>query len=220
MPAGLIGKKVGMTRVFTESGEQLPVTVIRVGPCTVLGKRTQEKDQYTAIRVGFGEVKEQRLNKPVLGQFKKIGQAPTRVIREFRVAAEELGGFEVGQTLKADLFTKGQMVDVTGTSRGRGFAGVVKRHHMAGGFESHGGHEHFRHVGSIGQRKTPGRVFKNKRMPGHMGVERVTVQNLQVVEVDAANDIVLVKGAVPGHPNGLVLLRPAVKQAIRDARKK
>lgn len=219
MAAGLIGKKVGMTRVFTDSGEQVPVTVIQAGPCLVLGKRTQERDTYTAVQLGFGEVKEQRLTKPELGQYKKSGQTPKKIVREFRVEADELGNFEVGQELKADFFSRGQLIDVTGTSRGRGFAGVVKRYKFGGAIEGHGSHEHFRHGGAIGQRKSPGRVFKNKKMPGHMGNDRITVQNLEVVDIDAENNLVLVKGAVPGHPNGLVILRPAIKSAIRAATK-
>lgn len=208
-----------MTRVFTESGEQVPVTVIEAGPCLVVGKRDAEQDKYSALQLGFGDVKEQRLNKPILGQYNKSGQAPRQIVREFRVDSEELGNYELGQELKADSFSKGQLLDVTGTSRGRGFAGVVKRYKMGGAVSSHGSHEHFRHVGSIGQRKSPGRVFKNKRMPGHMGSERVTVQNLEVVDVDAENNIILVKGAVPGHPNSLVILRPAIKSQISAATK-
>ena len=147
------------------------------------------------------------------------GQAAPVLIREFRVTAEELAGFEVGQRLNADFFAQGQFVDVTGTSRGRGFAGVFKKHHMAGGVEGHGTHEHFRHVGSIGQRKTPGRVFKNKRMPGHMGSERRTIQNLKVAGVDAENNLVLIHGAIPGHPDALVMIRPSVKTRTPKAAK-
>jgi large subunit ribosomal protein L3 len=212
MAAGLLGTKVGMTRVFTENGEQVPVTVISVGACTVVGKRTLEQDKYTALRVGFGERKEVHTNKAQAGEAKKAGVKPAKVIREFRMTAEELAGFEVGQTLAIDkLFSKGQAVDVTGTSRGRGFAGVFKKHHMAGFVEGHGTHEYFRHMGAIGQRKTPGRVFKNKRMPGHMGVERVTTQNVKIVDIDTENGLVLLKGAAPGHPESLVMITPSVK---------
>jgi large subunit ribosomal protein L3 len=211
MSAGLIGKKIGMTRVFTENGEQVPVSVVVVGPCTVIGKRTLEKDKYTALRIGFGERKEKHTSKPRAGEAKKTGQKAPTLIREFRMTAEELAKFEVGQQLKADFFTKGQAIDVTGTSRGRGFAGVFKKHHMAGMVEAHGAHELYRHVGAIGQRKTPGRVFKNKRMPGHMGDEKKTIQNLKVVSIDVENNIVLVSGAIPGAPSGLITIRPSVK---------
>lgn len=212
MAAGLLGQKVGMTRVFTENGEQVPVTVLSVGACTVIGKRTLEQDKYTALRVGFGERKEVHTNKAQAGEAKKAGVKPAKIIREFRMTPEELATFEVGQALTADkLFTKGQAVDVTGTSRGRGFAGVFKRHHMSGFVEGHGSHEYFRHGGAIGQRKTPGRVFKNVRMPGHMGVDRVTTQNLKIVDVDVENGLLLIKGAVAGHPEGLVIVTPSVK---------
>ena len=213
MSAGILGRKVGMTRVFAEDGEQVPVTVVATGPCVVIGKRTQELDKYTALRVGFEDRKEKHTNKPQAGEAKKSGQKATKVIREFRVTAEEMAKFEVGQILKiSDLFTKGQFVDVVGTSRGRGFAGVVKRHKMAGFVEAHGSHEYFRHAGAIGQRKTPGRVFKNKRMPGHMGMERVTIQNLPIVDMDVENNLLLIKGAVPGHQNTLITIKPTVKR--------
>jgi large subunit ribosomal protein L3 len=211
MAAGLIGKKVGMTRVFTADGNQIPVTVVAVGPCTVVGKRTQETDEYTALRVGFGVRKDKHINKPRAGEAKKSGQAAPVAIREFRVSAEELAKFEIGQQLKADFFAKGQAVDVMGTSRGRGFAGVFKKHHMSGFVEGHGSHEYFRHGGAIGQRKTPGRVFKNKRMPGHMGVERKTIQNLKVVDFDVENNLVLIGGAIPGSPDSMIVIKPSVK---------
>jgi len=211
MAAGIIGKKVGMTRVFTADGNQVPVSVVAVGPCTIVGKRTQETDGYTAIRVGFGVRKAKHTNKAQAGEAKKSGQAAPRKIVEFRVTAEELAKFEIGQELKADFFAKDQAVDVTGTSRGRGFAGVFKRHHMAGFVEGHGSHEYFRHGGAIGQRKTPGRVFKNVRMPGHMGVEKKTIQNLKVVDFDVENSIVLIQGAIPGSPEGTIVIKPSVK---------
>lgn len=211
MAAGILGKKVGMTRVFTDKGEQVPVTVVQAGPCTVIGKRTLDTDKYSAVRVGFGKRKASRINQPRAGEAKKANVDAPQFIREFRVTPDELGGFEVGQVIKADAFEKGQSIDVTGWSKGKGFAGVVKKFRMAGMIEGHGTHEYFRHVGSIGQRKTPGRVFKNKRMPGHKGTVRVTVQNLQVVGVDVENDLLLISGAVPGAPNGLIIVRPAVK---------
>ena len=215
MALGLIGKKIGMTRVFTASGEQVPVTVLQLGPCTVVGKRTQEKDGYTALRIGFGERKDKHTTKPLAGAYKKAGVKPQRDLREFRVSVDELGKFEVGQVLKSDFFKAGQLVDVTGTSRGLGFAGVVKKFKVAGFVEAHGTHEYYRHIGAIGQRKTPGRVFKNKKMPGHKGVVKRTVQNLSVVEIDGDNSLLLVKGAVAGHANGLVIVKPAVKPGKR-----
>jgi large subunit ribosomal protein L3 len=202
-----------MTRVFTETGTQVPVTVVNAGPCTVVGKRTQETDGYTALRVGFGLRKDKHTNKPLAGEAKKAGVKSSRVIREFRVTGEELAKYEVGQTLTAsDLFVKGQAIDVVGTSKGKGFQGVVKKHKMAGFVEAHGTHEYYRHAGAIGQRKTPGRVFKNKRMPGHMGSERVSIQNLTVVDIDVENNIVLVSGAIPGVQNSLVTLKATVKR--------
>jgi len=215
MALGLIGKKIGMTRVFTAAGEQVPVTVLQLGPCTVVGKRTMEKDGYTALRIGFGERKDKHTSKPLAGEYKKSNLKPHREIREFRVTADELGKFEVGQVLKSDLFKAGQLVDVAGTSRGLGFAGVVKKFKVAGFVEAHGTHEYYRHIGAIGQRKTPGRVFKNQKMPGHKGVVRRTVQNLTVVEIDGDNSLLLVKGSVAGHANGLVLVKPAVKPGKR-----
>ncbi len=211
MPVGLIGRKMGMTRVFTDDGEQIPVTVVAVGPCVVVGKRTEEQDRYSALRVGFGERKPKHTNKPRAGEAKKSGQKAPLKIREMRLTAEELAKFEIGQELKADLFQKGQAVDVVGTSKGKGFQGVVKRHHMAGFVEGHGTHEYYRHPGSIGQRKTPGRVFLNKRLPGHMGVERTTIQNLEIAGVDVENNLLLVRGAIPGHKQAIVVVNPSVK---------
>ncbi len=220
MAAGILGKKVGMTRVFTENGEQVPVTVVEAGPCVVVGKRTLEKDKYTALRLGFGERKEKHTSKPQAGEAKAHGGKAPRTIREFRVTPEELAKYEIGQALTADkLFTKGQAIDVCGTSRGRGFQGVVKRFKMAGFVEAHGSHEYYRHPGAIGQRKTPGRVFKNKHMPGHMGMDRITIQNLKVVDVDTANNLVLVSGAIPGHPESLVTITPSVKAKNKPAKK-
>lgn len=212
MALGILGKKIAMTRVFTASGEQVPVTVIQAGPNLVVGKRTLEQDGYTAVRVGFGERKAKHTNKPLAGEMKKAGleKAP-KVIREFRVTAEELAQYEIGKPVPADLFKDGQSVDVTGITKGKGFAGVVKKFKVGGSIEGHGSHEYFRHIGAIGQRKTPGRVFKNKKMPGHQGVEKVTIQNLKIVSVDSENGLILVKGGIPGAQNGLVVIRSTVK---------
>ena len=217
---GLIGRKVGMTQVFLQDGTRVPVTVIDVSSCTVVGKRTPEKDKYSALTLGFGEVKEKSLSKARAGAFKKAGAPLRRHVKEFRVTQEEAAKLNVGDVVKADLFSKGQWVDVTGTTKGRGFQGVVKRWSFAGFKESHGTHEYRRHPGAVGQRKTPGRVYPNKKMPGRYGGEQVTSQNLEVVEVDAEKGFVLVKGCIPGHNESIVYLRPAVKQAIRAARSK
>ncbi len=217
MSQGLIGRKVGMTSLFLEDGSQVPVTVLEAGPCKVLFKRTLEKDRYSALALGFGAVRKKpdgtaRVDKPTAGRFAKLGAEPVLVTREFRVKPEEAAKVEVGAVLKADFFKKGQLVDVSGVSKGRGFSGVFKRHHMKGAArDSASSHEHHRHMGAVGQRKTPGKVWKNKRMPGRMGQYDVTVQNLAVVDVDADNNIVVVQGSVPGHDHDLVVIHPAVK---------
>lgn len=213
---GLIGKKVGMTTVFGEDGASIPVTVVEVTPNLVFGHRTQERDGYTAVQLAYGEMDEKkaerRETKPYLGQFKKKGQKAHKTIKEFRVDAKELDGFAVGSQVTVELFKKGDKVDVTGTSRGFGFAGVVKRHHMKGqARNAASAHEVHRHMGAVGQRKTPGRVFKGKRMPGHMGVEKKTVQNLRVIDVIPENGLLLISGSVPGHDKSIVVVKPSVK---------
>ncbi|MBN8471433.1 50S ribosomal protein L3 [Corallococcus exiguus] len=217
---GLIGKKIGMTQVFNDEGNLVPVTVIDVNTCLVVGKRTPEKDQYSAVTVGFGEIREKILNKPQLGFFKKASATPRRHLREFRVTAEEAASFNVGDAVKADMFTKGELVDVTGVTKGRGFSGVMRRWSFKGSqTKTHGTHEYQRHPGAIGQRKTPGRTYPNKKMPGHYGVDRVTTQNLTVVDVDVEKGLVLVKGAVAGHNDGIVIVRPSIKVAMRAQHK-
>jgi large subunit ribosomal protein L3 len=214
MPLGLIGKKLGMTQVFAKGGELVPVTVILAGPCTVMQKRTVDADGYAAVQLGFGETKAQRLTKAEREHRKKASKMPA-VLREFRDVAD----LEVGAEVKvADLFKEGDLIDVTGVSKGRGYQGVVKRHGFSGFPATHGTHEYFRHGGSIGNRTHPGRVFKNKRMAGHMGDERVTAQSLSVVAVRTEDNVLLVRGAVPGGKNGLLLIRPAVKArgVVRD----
>lgn len=204
---GLIGKKIGMTQVFAKGGELVPVTVILAGPCTVVQKRTAEKDGYEAVQLGFGEKKAQRMTKAEREHRKKAGKM-VATLREFRGGTD----LEVGGEVKvADLFKEGDLVDVTGVSKGRGFQGVIKRHGFSGFPATHGTHEYFRHGGSIGNRTHPGRIFKNKRMAGHMGAERVTTQNLAVVAVRPDDNVLLLRGAVPGSRNGLVFVRPAVK---------
>lgn len=220
MSKGVIGKKVGMTQVFSEDGNLVPVTVVDVSGCVVVGKRTPEKDKYSAVVLGFGEVKDKHLTRALAGAFKKSNSPSRRHLKEFRVSADELAAFNIGDAVKAEQFTKGQLVDVTGTTKGRGFQGVMKRWSFKGSqTKTHGTHEYQRHPGAIGQRKTPGRVYPNKKMPGHYGVEQVTTQNLTVVEVIADKGLVLLKGAIPGHNEALVYLRPSVKVALRESHK-
>lgn len=207
MAIGLIGKKIGMTQVFDGGGERVPVTVILAEPCSVVQVRTVKRDGYSAVQLGAGEKKTQRTTKAARGHLKEASKMAA-VLREFRDA----GGFEVGQEIRVEqLFKAGDVVDVTGVSKGRGFAGVIKRHHFSGFPATHGTHEYFRHGGSIGNRSFPGRVFKGKRMAGQLGNERVTIQNLSVVEVRPEENLLLVRGAVPGSRNGLVIVRKAVK---------
>jgi len=208
--AGLIGKKVGVTQVFGADGGVVPVTVIETGPCVVIQKKEIQRDGYSALQVGFGHKKSRRVNRAQQGHMAKAGKGLFQVLREFRW--EEISKYEVGQEIKvSDLFKAGDRVDVTGVSKGRGFTGVIKRWGFAGFPASHGTHEYFRHGGAIGNRSYPGRVFKGKRMAGHWGNERVSVQNLRVVAIRPESNLLLVKGAVPGSKRGLLLVRPAVK---------
>ncbi len=212
MAIGILGKKLGMTQVYVaEDGRAVPVTVMEAGPCTVVRKRSAEKNRYSALQLGFEDVKAFRVNLPRRGQFKHLGEAPKRFLREFRVDEETLGRYEEGQKVTVELFEKGDRVDVTGTSKGRGFAGVVKRHGFAGFKATHGTHEYFRHAGGIGACAYPGKVWKGQKMAGHMGAERVTTQNLEVVEVRPEENLLLLKGAVPGSMNGLVMIRKAIR---------
>ena len=203
---GLIGKKLGMTQVFAPDGTLVPVTVIQVGPCTIVQKKTAQRDGYTALQLGFGARKPQRATKPVLGHCKVAGAGPFTVLREFRI--DEVDGYEVGNTLTvAQVFEAGEFVAVVGRTKGRGFTGVIKRHGMSGFPGSHGTHEYFRHGGSIGNRSFPGRVFKGKRMAGQYGNNRMTATHLRVVEVRPDSHLLLVRGAVPGARGGMVLVR-------------
>ena len=220
MAQGLIGKKVGMTQVFTEDGNLVPVTVIDASDCVVVGKRTPEKDKYSAVTVGSGDIREKRLTQAQIGAFKKAGAPLRRHLKEFRVSADDAAKVNVGDPLKVSLFAKGQLVDVTGVTKGRGFTGVMKRWSFKGSqTKTHGTHEYQRHAGAIGQRKTPGRTYPNKKMPGHYGVDQVTVQNLIVVDVDEEKGLLLVRGGVPGHDDGTLLIRPSIKVAIRESHK-
>ena len=198
---GLIGRKVGMTQLFDEKGDIVPVTVIEAGPCTVTEIRTSERDGYTALQLGFGTNKERRFTKPVLGQFRKRNLPPSRHLREFRTG--DVAGYSIGQTLNVSLFEKGEHVDVEGTTKGRGFAGVIKRHGFVAGHASHGP-TMGREPGSIGSSAYPSRVIKGKRLPGRMGGKSLTSKNLVVAGVDAEQNVLLVRGAIPGPPNGLV----------------
>lgn len=209
MVNGIIGRKVGMTQIFEETGKAIPVTVIEAGPCPIVQLKTQERDGYQAVQLGFGKRKENKFNSPERGHFAKADVPPTQVLREFRV--ESLDGMTVGDTIDASLFSEGELVDVTGTSKGRGFTGVVKRWGFKGGRKSHGGEQDLRRPGSIGASATPSRVFKGKRMPGRYGAKRHTIQNLQVIQADPERNLLVVKGAIPGPPNGLLLIRKAVK---------
>lgn len=211
MQKGLIGKKIGMTQLFDDNGNVVPVTVLEVGPCPVVMKKTTENDGYDAIQLGFAAQKPQRVNKPMTGHFKKADVAPQRVLREFRLA--DTSAYEVGSVVKADIFAAGDRVDVVGTSKGKGTAGVIKRWNFGRLRESHGTGPCVRHGGSIGMCSDPSKVFKGKKMAGHLGHERVTVQNLDVVKVDVENNLIAVKGAVPGPKNGIVLLADSVKKA-------
>lgn len=206
---GLLGKKVGMTHLFDEEGHQVPVTVLKVGPCVVTGLKRKEKDGYDAVQLGFGDKREGRLTKPVQGFFKKAGIPPKEFVREIRT--DTLEGLAVGSELKVDHFEAGDYVDVEGISIGKGFQGVVKRHHFKGGAKSHGS-MFGRVAGSIGASSFPSRVVKGMRMPGQMGNQTVTIQNLKVVKVDAENHILAVKGAVPGVESGCVVVRTALKK--------
>lgn len=206
---GILGKKVGMTQIFDEKGEVIPVTLVEAGPCYVTQKKTLETDGYNAIQLGFGQVRQNSLNKPRTGHLKKSDAPPLRYLREFRVA--DPAAFEQGQKIDASVFEVGDRVDVTGTSKGKGFAGVVKRHGFAGGPKTHGQSDRWRAPGSAGAGSTPGRIFKGVRMAGQMGNERVTAQNLRIVLVDADKNLLAIKGAVPGAKNGLLIIQEAVK---------
>jgi large subunit ribosomal protein L3 len=219
MAIGLIGRKRGMTRVFTDAGETVPVTVIEVLPNRVTQVKSADKDGYRAVQVTYGERRPQLLSKAVAGHFSKANVAPGAKLVEFRLTEKEGTDLKAGSELKADIFKAGAAVDVTGTTIGKGFAGTMKRHNFAGGMASHGNSVSHRAPGSIGQRQTPGRVFLGKRMSGHMGTDRVTIENLRVVEVDLERNVLLIQGAVPGSSGGNVIVRPSLKAARRANRK-
>jgi large subunit ribosomal protein L3 len=219
MAIGLVGRKCGMTRVFTDAGDSVPVTVVELLPNRVTQVKTSERDGYRAVQVSYGTRRPQLLSKAVAGHYAKANIAPGRALVEFRLRDGDDAELQPGAELKVERFSAGQLVDVTGITIGKGFAGVMKRHNFAGGYASHGHSVSHRVPGSIGQRQTPGRVFPGKRMSGHMGVVRRTTENLKVVGVDAARNLLLISGAVPGAKGGQVLVRPSVK-AARLARRK
>ena len=209
MKKGLIGKKIGMTQIFDEAGNVVPVTVVEAGPCTVTQIKTMENDGYEAIQVGFGDVKVSRVNKPMKGHFDKADVAPKKTLKEFRL--DSIDGIEVGNILKADTFEVGEVVDVKGTSKGHGTAGAIKRWNFSRLRMTHGTGPNHRHAGSLGACSSPSRVFKGKKMAGHYGHETVTVQNLTVVKVDAESNLIAIKGAIPGPKGGIVVIADAVK---------
>lgn len=209
MKKGLIGKKIGMTQIFDENGKVIPVTVVEAGPCTVTQIKTMDNDGYEAVQVGFGDVKVSRVNKPMKGHFDKADVAPKKTLKEFRL--DNIEGIEVGNILKADIFEVGETVDVKGTSKGHGTAGAIKRWNFSRLRMTHGTGPNHRHAGSLGACSSPSRVFKGKKMAGHYGHETVTVQNLKVAKVDAENNLIAIKGAIPGPKGGIVVIADAVK---------
>lgn len=211
MQKGIIGKKIGMTQIFDEAGKVIPVTVVEAGPCVVVQKKTTENDGYEAVQLGFGDIRAKRVNKPLQGHFKKADVAFKRTLKEFRL--DDISGLNVGDIVKADTFAEGDIVDVSGTSKGKGFAGTIKRHNNSRIKETHGSGPVHRHAGSMGACSSPSRIFKGKGMPGHMGAEKVTVQNLEIVKIDAENNLIAIKGAIPGPKNGTVTIVDCIKKA-------
>lgn len=210
MKKGIIGKKIGMTQIFDEKGKVVPVTVIEAGPCVVVQKKTVENDGYNALQIGFGDVKPTKVNKPQKGHFDKGNVAAKRVLKEFKF--DDIDALNVGDIIKADTFESGDIVDVRGISKGKGFAGTIKRFNNARIKETHGSGPVHRHAGSMGACSSPSRIFKGKKMPGHLGHEVVTVQNLEIVKVDAENNLIAIKGAVPGPKGGTVTIANSVKR--------
>ena len=209
MQKGIIGKKMGMTQIFDENGKVVPVTVVEAGPCTVVQKKTVESDGYVAVQLGYGDISAKKVSKPAKGHFDKADVAPKRTLREFRL--DDISAMNVGDILKADVFAVGDRIDVVGTSKGKGYAGAITRWNQHRLRESHGTGPVARHAGSMGSCSTPSRVFKGKRLPGHLGAERVTIQNLKVVKVDAENNLIAIKGAIPGPKGSVVCISDSVK---------
>ncbi|MEG0769385.1 MAG: 50S ribosomal protein L3 [Ruthenibacterium sp.] len=209
MQKGIIGKKIGMTQIFDENGKVVPVTVVEAGPCTVVQKKTVESDGYVAVQLGFGDIAAKKVTKPAKGHFDKAEVAPKKMLREFRLA--DITAINIGDIIKADVFASGDSIDVVGTSKGKGYAGSIKRWNNSRLRESHGTGPVARHAGSMGSCSSPSRVFKGKKLPGHLGAERVTIQNLKIVKVDAENNLIAVKGAIPGPKGSVVCLTDSVK---------
>lgn len=208
MNKAIFGKKIGMTQIFNEDGTVVPVTVVAAGPCVVVRKKEMARDGYDAVQVGYGEIREKLVNKPVFGQFKKAGLKPMRYLRELKF--NNCADYEIGQSINADIFEAGDVVDVNGVSKGKGFAGVIKRHNQHRGPMTHGSKYH-RGPGSLGAGSSPSKVFKGKGLPGHKGQDNITVQNLKIVRVDSENNLLLVKGSIPGARGTLLCIRDAVK---------
>ncbi len=209
MKKAILGKKLGMTQLFDETGKIIPVTVVEAGPCVVTQKKTVDNDGYDAVQVGFKDIEERKVNKPLKGHFEKAGVTAKRYLREFKL--DTAADMNVGEEIKVDVFEAGEKIDVTGTSKGHGYAGAIKRHGFSRLKETHGTGPVHRHAGSMGACSSPSRVFKGKKLPGHMGVDTVTIQNLDVVSVDAEKNLLLVRGAIPGPKGGLVIIKNAVK---------
>ncbi len=211
MTKAIIGKKIGMTQIFDEAGKVIPVTVVEAGPCVVVQKKTIENDGYNAVQFGFGDLREKLANKPVKGHFAKAEVAIKRTLKEFRL--ENADAVNVGDIVKADTFEVGDIIDVSGTSKGKGFQGTIKRNNNSRIKETHGSGPVHRHAGSMGACSSPSRIFKGKALPGHMGAEKTTVQNLEIVKIDAENNLIAIRGAIPGPKNGIVTIVDCVKKA-------
>jgi len=214
MQKAIIGTKKGMTQIFSEKGNVIPVTVVEAGPCVISMKKTVDNDGYDAVQMGYGDLKPKKVNKPMRGHFAKTDVAPKKTLREFRF--EDIGAYNVGDIVKADVFKPGNRVDVTGISKGKGYSGVIKRWNFGRLKETHGSGPVARHGGSMGACSDPSRVWKGKKMAGHLGAERVTVQNLSVVKVDVENNLIAIKGAIPGPNGGIVVIKNTVKAAAND----
>ncbi len=213
MPIGILGRKLGMTQVFDEQNNAIPVTVVEAGPCPIVQKKTDKSDNYNAIQLGFFDQKRHRVNKPRLGHFDKAKAPAKRYLREIRLNEDEIQNYEMGQKITVDIFEEGEYVDVAGYTKGRGFTGVMKRWGFHGAAtQTHGTHEYFRHGGSIGCSASPSRVFKGTKMPGRKGNDRVTVQNLKVIDVRPEQNVILIQGSVPGAPNGFLMIKKATKK--------
>ena len=211
MQKGIIGKKIGMTQIFDETGKVIPVTVVEAGPCVVVQKKTIENDGYKSVQLGYGDIRAKRVNKPMAGHFKKADVALKRTLKEFRF--DDIDTLNVGDILKADTFVVGDIVDVSGTSKGKGFTGTLKRHNHSRLKETHGTGPVHRHAGSMGACSSPSRIFKGKGMPGQMGNAKVTIQNLEIVKIDAENNLIAIKGAIPGPKHGTVTITDCIKKA-------